>query len=359
MFNMKIVFIASAASIHTIRWVKYFVENKYEITLISFSMPNYETKIELNKFKKQIRIFYFNNLESILSTISFLLNKEYSLVHIHYLGWHSLLSIFINKKSKLILTPWGSDLLKNKNFFKKLFLNFIFKKANYLICDSDRLAKESVKLGMSKNNIQISMFGVDSDLYKKTRSIFDNDSKFVVGSNRKLETIYDVKTFLKAADLICKKRKDIFFYIAGSGSLKETYIKYVENKKISSHVKFLGLLNKEEMLNFYNNIDIYVSTSLSDGGLSASIAEAMSFERLVIISNNSDNQLWVKNKLNGFLYETQDFKDLSKSIINAIEKKENSIEISKKSREIIINKYSYKTEMKNVENKYIKILSNS
>ena len=202
--------------------------------------------------------------------------------------------------------------------------------------------------------------GLIQTIYKKTRSIFDNDSKFVVGSNRKLETIYDVKTFLKAADLICKIRKDIFFYIAGSGSLKETYIKYVENKKISSkNVKFLGLLNKEEMLNFYNNIDIYVSTSLSDGGLSASIAEAMSFERLVIISNNSDNQLWVKNKLNGFLYETQDFKDLSRSIINAIEKKENSIEISKKSREIIINKYSYKTEMKNVENKYIKILSNS
>ena len=124
MFNMKIVFIASAASIHTIRWVKYFVENKYEITLISFSMPNYETKIELNKFKKQIRIFYFNNLESILSTISFLLNEEYSLVHIHYLGWHSLLSIFINKKSKLILTPWGSDLLKNKNFFEKIIFKF-------------------------------------------------------------------------------------------------------------------------------------------------------------------------------------------------------------------------------------------
>ena len=31
------------------------------------------------------------------------LNKEYSLVHIHYLGWHSLLSIFINKKSNITI----------------------------------------------------------------------------------------------------------------------------------------------------------------------------------------------------------------------------------------------------------------
>ena len=50
------------------------------------------------------------------------------------------------------------------------------------------------------------------------------------------------------------------------------------------------------MLEFYNEIDIYVSTALSDGGLAASIAEAMAFERLVIVSDNSDNKLWVKNK---------------------------------------------------------------
>ena len=36
------------------------------------------------------------------------------------------------------------------------------------------------------------------------------------------------------------------------------------------------------MHEFYNKIDIYVSTSLSDGGLSSVIAEAMSFERVVL-----------------------------------------------------------------------------
>ena len=51
---------------------------------------------------------------------------------------------------------------------------------------------------------------------------------------------------------------------------------------------------------FYNKIDIYISTSLSDGGLASSIAEAMSFERLIIISNNSDNKIWIKNNINGF-----------------------------------------------------------
>ena len=49
------------------------------------------------------------------------------------------------------------------------------------------------------------------------------------------------------------------------------------------------------MHDFYNKIDIFVSTSLSDGGLSSSIAEAMSFERVVVATNNSDNSLWIKD----------------------------------------------------------------
>ena len=52
MFNMKIVFIASAASIHSIRWVRYFVEEKHEIILVSLAKPNHETKIELNIWLK-------------------------------------------------------------------------------------------------------------------------------------------------------------------------------------------------------------------------------------------------------------------------------------------------------------------
>ena len=61
----------------------------------------------------------------------------------------------------------------------------------------------------------ISMFGVDTDLYKKSRNIFSQEGTYFVGSNRNLEKIYDVKTLLKAAELICETRNDINFYIAG------------------------------------------------------------------------------------------------------------------------------------------------
>ena len=51
--NLNIVFIASAASIHSIRWVKFFANKKNKITLISLVKPSHVTINELKKFEKK------------------------------------------------------------------------------------------------------------------------------------------------------------------------------------------------------------------------------------------------------------------------------------------------------------------
>ena len=56
-----------------------------------------------------------------------------------------------------------------------------------------------------------------------------------LAGNRKLEKIYDVLTFLEAAKEICKKRDDIYFYIAGNGSLKNIFIKFVIDNNLGKH----------------------------------------------------------------------------------------------------------------------------
>ena len=177
---MKLLFIGSASSIHTIRWIKYF-SDKNQIHLISFSKPNHETSKELEKINKNIRISYFINISGIIESIYFLIYKKYSLVHIHYLGWHSLLSIFIKSKTKLVVTPWGSDILKNRTLLKNFWLRILFKRADFLICDSERLENEAIKLGMNKNKTFISMFGVDTNLFKKSRKIFADKFIYKVG----------------------------------------------------------------------------------------------------------------------------------------------------------------------------------
>ena len=350
---MKIFFIASANSVHSLRWVKYFSLNTdNKITWISFKRPNHETLIEFKKLNKNIKKYIISNFQNLIIIFKEIILLRNSLVHIHYLGWHSLLLIFIHKSNKIISTPWGSDLLLNRNKIKNIWLNYLFNRTSLVLCDSKRLADISFKFGQEKKIIKIINFGIDTSLYNKKRSIFTSNKNIIVGSNRKLEKIYDIETFINAANILIKKIKNISFHIAGDGSLRDYLNKKVKEKGIENKVKFLGSLDKEEMLNFYNSIDIYVSTSLSDGGLASSTAEAMSFERLVIISNNSDNNEWIEDGINGYLFENSNYIQLSKIVESTIKNKTNAKEISKLARKTIEKKCSYEKEMSKVNHIY-------
>ena len=313
---MKIIFIASAASIHSLRWIRFFSQKKdFEIEWITFAYPTHQTKNEYEILKDEILIHNFKTFKGILNSLKSLFDSKKKLVHVHYLGWHSLLILLVNKlNSKIILTPWGSDIKSIKFGLKKIWFKYIFSKSSFIICDSERLKKTSIKLGANKKNIFISMFGVDVNEYKNKRQIFADMPNIFIGSNRRLDKIYDVKTFIESAKIISEKNNNLSFLVAGEGPLEEEYKSYVCKNKLQKKVKFIGSLNKKEMIDFYNRLDIYVSTSLSDGGLSSSIAEAMSFRRIVIVTKNSDNLNWIKEEENGFLFNEGDSKALAKEI---------------------------------------------
>ena len=279
-----------------------------------------------------------------------------SLVHIHYLGWHSLFLIFIHKSNKIVSTPWGSDLLLNKNKLKNIWFNYLFSRTNLVICDSKRLADLSAKFGAPQTIIKTCNFGIDINIYKKKKHIFPSNKKVVIGSNRRLEKIYDIETFINAAFILNKNMGNISFLIAGDGSLRDDLYKKAIEKGLEKKVKFLGALDKQEMLNFYNSIDIYISTSLSDGGLASSTAEEMSFERIVLVSDNYDNKKWIKNGINGYLFKNGNAIQLAKKVEYILRNQNNAKEIAKLSRTTIKKHFSYYEEMSKV-NKLYKNLS--
>lgn len=349
---MELIFIAGANSIHSLRWIKFFINKKHtNIHWISINKPNHETEREFDEIKNKLEIYFLSEPKYFFSIIKLLSSKRISILHIHYIGWHSLLALFSSKYKKLILTPWGSDIFRIKNRLKNIWIKYLIKKSQFILCDSERLKEKVIKLGINKKKVKIIMFGVDTNIYRKSRTIFSKELIYI-GSNRKFETIYDLKTFLLAAKNLCKKSNIFYFIVAGDGSQKKELLNFVSKNNLKSKIKFVGLLNKNEMIKFYNSIDIYVSTSLSDGGLSSSIAEAMSFERLVMVTNNSDNKKWIKNEKNGFLFENRNVDQLVDLILTKIKDKKNIIKIAESARDLITKKYSYNKEMLEVEKIY-------
>ena len=357
-FKLELVYLADLNSIHTVRWINYFAKLKEtKVSCISLG----ESHSNIHRKVKVFKLNGFRNIFNLIRSIFLLRSNKKCIVHVHYLGWNAILVFFINKYKTIILTPWGCDIYANKsNFLKRIFLKFIFKKCDYIICDSYKLIEASTELGANKRNSKVIAFGTDTNEYKKKKIIFSpkgKDKYIKIGTNRCMEPIYDPFTLIKAANYLNKKNKFLKFIIANSGSLEDSLKKYVSKNNLKKTIKFIGPQYGKKNIEFYNSIDIYVSTSLRDGGLSASIAEAMSCERLVIVSNNSENSNYIDHGFTGFLFKNKDFLTLANLIEESLNNIKQSQLIAKKGREVILKKCNYNLEMDKVNVIYKNLLN--
>ena len=136
----------------------------------------------------------------------------------------------------------------------------------------------------------------------------------------------DLKTALTAFSLLIQSIKEqsiiVRFEIVGYGE-QEDYLRELI-KRLSLDEIVSVVINPLNIRDYYQNADIYLSTSLFEG-LSNSIMEAMEFSLPVVATNVGDNRYLVIDGETGFLVPTQD----PDSIATALETLINSAELRK------------------------------
>ena len=344
--NIKVIF-GNFNSIHLKKWLFTFNENHYY-------------KVSYERTEKKIKNCYFlkrNKNFLILSSIYnffYLLFKFYKLrpkvIIIHYINEITflvyLLSFLI--RFKIIIFPWGSDLNIKTNFITKYFKKLALRKSNLIITDGYHIKNKLVslfKINIDKikiYNFPISFDGIQDvkNRYKKT--VF---TKFIF-SNRSLDKIYSIDILIKAFKLFLIDYPSYKLIIIGDGELKETLIKLVYKIGLEKNVIFTGKLNFEEMIQYLVESELFVSTSTSDAGLSSSIAEALFLKKKIVVSDNSDNHIWIKNFDNGLLFKTDDINDLYNKLKLAIE---NDFIFKDSSYKNFLSKFSHEKVMPQIK----------
>ena len=354
---MKIFFLAGSDSIHSHKWINYFANMGYDIVWVSLVPATIKILTNIDYYEFTSGIF-----SSIYKVRKLILKFNPDIVHIHYLGYYALLGLFSGAKC-IVSTPWGSDInIGKKSFFKRLILSRILKKSKLLTCDAYFMRDELKKFDAPYDKINIVNFGIDSEkFFKQERNLkfldkFNISDELTIISLRNFEPIYDIKTLIYAAKIILKEIPTVHFLLGGKGTLENELKQMVQSLGISNSVHFTGFIDNQLLPSLINSSDIYVSTSLSDAGLASSTAEAMACEVPVVVSDTAENDKWIDDKVNGFLYPTKDHPQLAKILINLIKDKTLREKVGKEGRNIIINKNDYKNEMNKMNDLYLKLL---
>jgi len=360
---MKICYIGGANSIHLQRWIKWIVNAGHDVHLITeYPLKINDTKIYLLKYKKEGG--FINFLSKMRQTKKFLNKINPDILHAHYVFGYGIFGAYSNFHP-YVLTAWGSDILVDTaSLIGKSAVKYALKKADLITCEGDNIKERMTKLGVDSKKINKIYFGVDTKKFnskqrneniKKNLLIFNSP---IIISSKPLESIYDIDSLIKSVPIVLKKIPSAKFVIASNGSQKIKLEQLAKSLNVSENIKFIGFISNEEIPRYLASSDIYVNTSLSDGGLAVATKEAMACELPVIVTNLDVNTKWIEDGKNGFVVPLKDPKTLADKIIYLIEHKDVRKNFGKKGRKLVEEKFEYEKEMKKVENIYEQLINN-
>jgi glycosyltransferase involved in cell wall biosynthesis len=354
---MKICYLAAADSIHSYRWIKYFADKGYEIDWISLAPLMVGDPIK-NISIYELRPFSFKGISvwnAFFKVRKIIKCIKPDILHAHYAGTYGLIGA-VSGFGPFVVTAWGSDvLLAGKDIIKRSLIKFVLNKADLITCDAEHMRNTMMKLGVNDEKIKIIYFGTDINKFnlgqrckslRQKLAIFDSP---MIISLRSLEPIYNVETLIKAISLVLKEVPDVKFVIAGKGSQEEYLKNLAKSQGVAGSTLFVGQISNDELPRYLRSSDIYVSTSLSDAGLSASTAEAMASGLPVIVTDTGENRLWVRDGENGILIPPKEPKIFADRILYLIKNKEIRKNIGIMGRKIIEERNNYYIEMEKME----------
>ncbi|MDO4197507.1 MAG: glycosyltransferase family 4 protein [Erysipelotrichaceae bacterium] len=273
--------------------MKLHKENSYDICLTFFGIPS--------------------------GPIGYLLKKRYNLPYIIRFG--------------------GGDVPGFQDRFTTVYkilgpaIKTIWRNADSLVANSEGLRKMALDY-YSKKDFEVIYNGVDTDYYRPSEDKNSEDINILFVS-RLIERkglkfiIPEVKRILE------NTTKKIRFTVVGDGPYRETLENMVKENELEDYFFFEGQKNREEILPYYQDGDIFILPSKKEG-MPNVVLEAMACGLPVIISPCQGAPELVSD--NGYICETDGFADKIIELINDDSKRR---EMGKKSKERIDNLFGW------------------
>jgi glycosyltransferase involved in cell wall biosynthesis len=233
-----------------------------------------------------------------------------------------LVAEFIKKKYKIpfVIISHGQDvpwffpkqlLFYHSVLYLKLCSLFRYSLRNILLTESMKSSVDKLvgKKKISKNVIIPN--GCNTDFFKPEYSLRSRDFKIIfVGRLREQK---DPMIFLKAVKVLSDRKLPFTATIIGDGPMRNEIENYILKNQLDNIVKVIGWVDKNKMLQEYQNSSLLVSTSL-DEGMSIALLEALSSGLYVIATPASGNREMISEKVNGEIVQFKAHNKLADSI---------------------------------------------
>lgn len=411
---MRICFVVDARSQIAFNWIKYFIDNKHDVYIISThpcdvsvynGTPVYVESLGLKKFSDTKNAYLSDNNDSISKKLISALKKQllhYFRDYVDYIQKMMLApaSIIIKRKRiselidkispdivhsmriqfegilaqnccgrrPLVVTTWGNDLtlFADKYFIIGKLTEKVMRRADALHCDAKRDVRLSVEKGFDSSKPSVVLpgaGGINADIFYQgnadsnfRKRLGVNDGILVIIYARRYNPLYIcMGEFFEALSIVSEENKNI---IVLCPTLKDHPVitKWVTRFGLQDIVKLLPGFSQEEMAELFRIGDITVSPGIHDGTPNT-LLEAMACGCFPVVGDIESLREWITDGVNGFLCNPRDPRSQADAIIRAIDDVKLRERAAQINRKIIEERAEYGSVMNKAEEFYKLVIS--
>lgn len=239
-----------------------------------------------------------------------------------YILLAKIASFFHGKKCRIIIRETQANHLKSKPQWLTLTLAMLL--ADKIVCltkEFNDQIKKKINFFYRSDKVIVIPNGIDLDVFRPKEEKRET-TEFTIGMQSRIISIKDLITLIKSFAIVKKyadaSGKTLKLIIAGDGELKEELIRLSEKLAIKNDVTFAGILPEKELIDFLQNLDLYIHASLGET-MSTSIMQAMSCRLPVIASDVAGINNMITTSTTGILVPPKNELLMAEAIIDCLE----------------------------------------
>lgn len=291
-----------------------------------------------------------------------LLQKHpYDIVHFEFSGLGVLYKDAISKiKSKTVVSCRGTaekvKPISEPDRVEKL--KRLFEVVDGIHCVSDDMAATIRPYCNNLQKIFVNRPSIDPAVFKRTKDYTRKSAKVTILTIGRFTFQKGYLIGLMAMKQLKAEGVDFLWKIVGDGPQKEELLFHIHTLQLHDHVELLGKKNRDEILDLYNNVDLFLLPSVYEGIANVCL-EAMSMQLPVVSTKSGGMEEVIVHKQNGLLCEVYDAASIAANVKVVAEDTELSKTLGISARKTILERFTIQQQADVFEEQYAKIVRGS
>lgn len=348
---MKIVLLAGASSIHTVRWANGLQSAGIEVHVISQHQPldTFTKEVRLHTFPFHGTLGYFKMVPAVKRLLAII---KPDLVNAHYASGYGTTARLVGYRP-WILSVWGSDVYEFP--YKSILHRYLVRKnlgsADVVASTGHSMAAQTRTLNQKLSVIAITPFGVDMSSYNLVTPLDQkrngDDPPLIIGTVKTMAPQYGIDILIKSFSLVLKKLKEdkggapkVKLRLVGGGAQVAELRSLAENFGVAEVTEFVGQVPHSEVPQVLNDMDIYVALSRRES-FGVAVIEAGAAGRPVVVSNVGGLPEVTLDGQTGLVVQSEDPISAAEAILRLVRSPELRFKMGRDAKKYVAENYSW------------------